>query len=207
MANPCPGHTVTTPYGQPGSWAAQYHTGADYACPTGTGIVAAAAGHVVRNVYDESYGWMVEVETEQIRHRYCHLRAQSWLAPGAWIGEGQMIGEAGSTGNSTGPHLHYEERVSPFGYWDHREPRFNTEPPEEDDMPSPEEVAAAVWAHPMTAADGSQYAASAFLEASNDQAEDVINYPIPPDGGHLWAVLRSTLDAVQRIEAKLDGGS
>ena len=127
MTNPCPGHSVTTPYGKPGGWAAGYHTGADYACGAGTPIVAATAGVVVSNAWNDDYGNYVQIETSGIRHRYCHLREPSPLNIGQHVSEGQHIGNAGSTGNSTGPHLHYEERFDPYGYWEHREPQFNSE--------------------------------------------------------------------------------
>jgi len=76
---------------------------------------------------------------------------------------------------------------------------------EEDDMPTPAEVAAAVWAQPMNASDGQTYPAQAFLEQSNMQAEDTVNFPLPYYGGaHLWTVLTSTLDLCKEMKAQLD---
>jgi len=116
VTNPCPGYGVSTPYGKPGSWSAGYHTGEDYACPTGTPIVASAAGKVVAlNPWGSSYGTHVVIESSGVRHGYCHLSGVS-VAVGAQVAEGQRIGTSGATGNVTGPHLHYEERTSPYGY-------------------------------------------------------------------------------------------
>jgi len=148
MSSPLPaGYGITTPFGKPGSWAAGYHTGDDYAAPTGTPVLATAAGSVVANRWDDSYGWMIELDTGGVRHRYCHLAHQAPGRYGDRIDAGQHIGSVGSTGNSTGPHLHYEERIAPYGYYDHRHPQLNqagsppTPPPDQgDDDMTPEQA-------------------------------------------------------------------
>jgi murein DD-endopeptidase MepM/ murein hydrolase activator NlpD len=125
MTSPLPGYTVTTPYGKPGSWAAGYHTGNDYAAPSGTAVVATRAGKVTKSQWDGDYGNRVEILTGDIEHSYSHLSAMAvWV--GDPVAEGQQIGRVGSTGNSTGPHLHYEERHAPYGYNDDRIPQFDT---------------------------------------------------------------------------------
>ena len=125
--NPVPGYSITTPFGKPGSWAAGYHTGDDYAAPTGTKVVATRGGVVKSSGWSgwgSAYGLHVVIETNGVRHGYAHLSA-SKVSAGQTVAQGQQIGNVGSTGNSTGPHLHYEERVSPFGYSNHRNPEFN----------------------------------------------------------------------------------
>ncbi len=125
--NPIPGRSVTTPFGRPGGWAAGYHTGDDYAAPIGTRVVATRPGRVEavsRTRYGSAYGLHVMVQTDGIRHLYAHL-SHAAVNVGDRIGQGATIGRSGNSGNSTGPHLHYEERHAPFGYYDHRKPRFN----------------------------------------------------------------------------------
>lgn len=125
--NPAPGHHVTTPFGTRGSWAAGYHTGDDYAAAKGSRVVATRPGKVKtvsRSAYGSSYGLHVVVETDGVRHLYAHLSRAS-VSVGDSVAQGTLIGRVGTSGNSTGYHLHYEERVSPYGYYNHRRPRFN----------------------------------------------------------------------------------
>lgn len=93
-------------------------------------MLAAKKGKVISttNAWGVSYGVHVVLEHHKsgIRHGYCHLSRIS-VQPGAKVKKGQLIGYSGNTGNSTGPHLHYEERHTPFGYYDHRKPQFNRE--------------------------------------------------------------------------------
>jgi len=202
VTNPVPGHRVTTPYGKKGSWAAGYHTGDDYAAPAGTPVVAAASGSVVRNGRDQAYGWYVEIQTGQVRHRYCHLREPSSAKYGQEVAAGQRIGSVGSTGNSTGPHLHYEERLPPYGYNQHRRPQYNQQDQEEDDM-----AAEDVWKYPVEDDFGGQFSAETYLRRVPRIADEVISRRLTlPDGteADLWTVLVDTLTRVKRIEEQLD---
>jgi murein DD-endopeptidase MepM/ murein hydrolase activator NlpD len=128
MGNPIPPYKITTPFGKPGSWAAGYHTGDDYSTlgKSGVPVRASHRGRVVStgNVWGSSYGIHVVLQTRTIRHGYCHL-ARIVVKAGQRVKEGQIIGYSDNTGNSTGPHLHYEERRSPYSYSSHRKPVFN----------------------------------------------------------------------------------
>ncbi|MFE0904957.1 transglycosylase family protein [Streptomyces rochei] len=106
-----------TPYRKAGSsWSKGYHTGVDFAVPTGTSVKSVAAGRVVSAGWGGSYGYQVVVRHEDGRYsQYAHLSAIS-VKDGQSVGAGQRIGRSGSTGNSTGPHLHFEVRTGPgFG--------------------------------------------------------------------------------------------
>jgi hypothetical protein len=126
--SPVPGYHITTPFGREGDlWAAGYHTGDDYAAPTGARVEATRAGRVVGagwNILGAAYGKQVIVDTNGIRHLYAHLSSIS-VSAGSHVDAGDKLGEVGETGNAFGSHLHYEERHSPYGYFDHRRPRFN----------------------------------------------------------------------------------
>jgi murein DD-endopeptidase MepM/ murein hydrolase activator NlpD len=128
MANPVPPFKITTPFGKRGGWAAGYHTGDDYSTNgrQGVPVRAAKAGKVtsVGNVWGSSYGIHVVVQSHSIRHGYCHL-SRVRVRAGQNVKKGQLLGYSGNTGNSTGPHLHYEERRSPYRYSNHRKPEFN----------------------------------------------------------------------------------
>ncbi len=98
------------------SWSKGYHTGVDFPVPTGTSVKSVAAGRVVSAGWGDSFGYQVVVRHADGRYsQYAHLSAIS-VKEGQSVGSGQRIGRSGSTGNSTGPHLHFEVRTGPgFG--------------------------------------------------------------------------------------------
>ncbi|WP_299329170.1 M23 family metallopeptidase [Parasphingopyxis sp.] len=88
------------------------HNGVDMAAPIGTPIYATADGIVGRAQWLGGYGKYVEINHGGgIQTRYGHL-SRILVEPGARVTRGQMIGHMGSTGRSTGSHLHYEVRIS-----------------------------------------------------------------------------------------------
>ncbi|MYZ40978.1 MULTISPECIES: transglycosylase family protein [unclassified Streptomyces] len=102
-----------TQYRQAGSWASGYHTGVDFPVPTGTSVKAVAAGHVVSAGWAGSYGYQIVIRHEDGKYsQYAHLSALN-VREGQQVGGGQRIARSGSTGNSTGPHLHFEMRTGP----------------------------------------------------------------------------------------------
>ncbi|MFF3323910.1 transglycosylase family protein [Streptomyces sp. NPDC002889] len=97
------------------SWASGYHTGVDFPVPTGTSVKAVAAGRVVSAGWGGAYGYQVVIKHADGRYsQYAHLSALS-VRSGQQVSSGQRIARSGSTGNSTGPHLHFEIRTGP-GY-------------------------------------------------------------------------------------------
>ncbi|MEU9264838.1 transglycosylase family protein [Streptomyces sp. NPDC048251] len=106
-----------TPYHATGSsWSKGYHTGVDFPVPTGTSVQAVRAGEVVSAGWAGSFGYQVVIRHSDGRYsQYAHLSAIS-VRDGQSVSGGQRIGRSGSTGNSTGPHLHFEVRTGPgFG--------------------------------------------------------------------------------------------
>lgn len=98
-----------------------FHLGIDIASGTGTPVVSADGGTVISAAYEGSYGNIVKVQHDSgLVTYYAHL--SSFVAsPGQRVEKGQVIALMGSTGNSTGPHLHFEVRVNgahvnPLGY-------------------------------------------------------------------------------------------
>jgi hypothetical protein len=88
------------------------HKGVDLAAPAGTPIRAAADGIVSRADWYSSYGLYVSVEHGgNFETRYGHMSRLN-VAAGQMIRKGDVIGYVGSTGRSTGPHLHYEVRIA-----------------------------------------------------------------------------------------------
>jgi murein DD-endopeptidase MepM/ murein hydrolase activator NlpD len=112
---PVEGFTLTSGYGMrnhPVLGGRRNHNGVDLAAPTGTPVYATADGLVSRAEYFGSYGNYIQIEHGgELETRYAHL-SDYVVAAGEQVRKGQLIGFVGSTGRSTGPHLHYEVRVA-----------------------------------------------------------------------------------------------
>ncbi|WP_434722927.1 M23 family metallopeptidase [Mesorhizobium sp. RIZ17] len=113
LTNPAPGRTVTSPFGvrtDPILGTAALHTGMDFRAPIGMPAKVTAAGTVTRAGWAGGYGRMVEVDHGNgFATRYGHL-SEIDVAIGQKLAAGDVIGKTGSSGRSTGPHLHYEVR-------------------------------------------------------------------------------------------------
>lgn len=84
------------------------HKGHDWAVPSGTSVMASEKGVVKLAYYSESYGYNVLIEhNDMIQTRYAHM-SELLVKPGDEVKRGQILGFSGSTGDSTGPHLHFE---------------------------------------------------------------------------------------------------
>ncbi|MFI8370636.1 transglycosylase family protein [Streptomyces sp. NPDC085466] len=107
---------IGTRYGKPGSsWSSGYHTGVDFPVPTGTTVTSVSDGRIVSAGWAGAYGYQIVVRHDDGRYsQYAHLSALS-VREGQRVSGGQRIGRSGSTGNSSGPHLHFEVRTGP-GY-------------------------------------------------------------------------------------------
>jgi murein DD-endopeptidase MepM/ murein hydrolase activator NlpD len=105
---------VGTPYHQTGSmWSSGYHTGTDFAVPTGTSLKAVGAGTVVSAGWGGAYGNQVVIKlADGYYAQYAHLSSLS-VSAGQSVTAGQQVGLSGATGNVTGPHLHFEIRTTP----------------------------------------------------------------------------------------------
>ncbi len=105
---------VTSAFGwrtQPVTKKSELHQGIDIAAPSGRAVTAAAAGKVIFSGWNGGYGNLVTVDHGSgIVTKYAHLSKRS-VAKGASVSAGQTIGLVGSTGLSTGPHLHFEVRI------------------------------------------------------------------------------------------------
>jgi murein DD-endopeptidase MepM/ murein hydrolase activator NlpD len=87
------------------------HTGLDFPATPGTPIHAAAGGVVVTQEYHPAYGNLIEVDHgKDLLSRYAHA-SRVFVKKGDLVKRGQKIAEVGSTGRSTGPHLHFEVLV------------------------------------------------------------------------------------------------
>jgi murein DD-endopeptidase MepM/ murein hydrolase activator NlpD len=106
---PVPGY-ITSPYGfrkSPFTGARQFHSGLDIGSPMGTPIRAAMSGRVSAVGWDDSFGNYVVVSHHSgYRTLYAHMSVTR-VKSGAYVGTGERIGDVGSTGRSTGPHLHF----------------------------------------------------------------------------------------------------
>lgn len=108
---PCPSsHNVTSPFGDrnsPTAGASSNHKGIDIGASSGSPIVAAAAGTVTVSTYSESAGNYVTIDHGNGFHTvYMHASAR-YVKVGQKVSAGQQIAAVGSTGYSTGPHLHF----------------------------------------------------------------------------------------------------
>ncbi|MGW1775943.1 peptidoglycan DD-metalloendopeptidase family protein [Streptomyces sp. NPDC002104] len=109
---PVSGGSVSARYHQAGGWAAGYHTGIDFAVSTGTPVRAAAAGTVVSSGWQGAYGNAVVIKHDDGRYTLSAHLSSATASAGERVSAGERIGRSGNTGNSTGPHLHFEVRSS-----------------------------------------------------------------------------------------------
>lgn len=115
IARPLPEqHEQTSGFGtrlDPFTRGLAQHSGLDFRAPTGTPVHAAAAGRIVDAGSNGGYGRMIEIDHGHgIATRYAHLSAIG-VREGDYVAKGAVIGLVGSTGRSTGAHLHYEVRI------------------------------------------------------------------------------------------------
>ena len=105
------------------------HTGLDISAPKDTPVLAAAAGAVTASGYDSKNGnYVLLSHGDGLETYYAHL-TESSVKPGDTVTQGQTIGTVGSTGQSTGPHLHFEVRQDegcqdPLNYFPNMEFKF-----------------------------------------------------------------------------------
>lgn len=117
---PCTGR-ITSPFGyriHPITHTRRLHTGIDIGVPTGTPIHAAADGKVITSQYNKSYGYYVAIDHGILSDGKTHLTTlyahnSKLVAPvGKMVKKGDVVAYSGSTGDSTGPHCHFEVRVN-----------------------------------------------------------------------------------------------
>mgnify|MGYP000647566690 CR=1 FL=1 len=123
FTHPCPGMTYQSSYfGEIREFEIGGHKGNDYAAPVGTPTYAAAAGRVIIAGYSSSAGnWVVIDHGNGLVTKYMH-HSSICVSAGQYVERGQQIGAVGSTGQSTGPHLHFQVEkngvaVSPDQYF------------------------------------------------------------------------------------------
>lgn len=108
--------TLSSRFGSRSSVRSSAHTGLDIAAPTGKSISAAASGRVTFSGWKGSYGNLVVItHSNGVQTYYGHC-SKLYVSAGQTVSQGQSIAAVGSTGNSTGPHLHFEIRVNGVAY-------------------------------------------------------------------------------------------
>ncbi|MEU6815893.1 M23 family metallopeptidase [Streptomyces sp. NPDC046860] len=108
-ALPTSSYTITSTFGQAGSmWSSGYHTGLDFAAPTGTLIKAVHSGTITEAGWAGAYGYRTILTLDDgTEVWFCHQSSIS-VSAGQKVSTGEVIGRVGATGNVTGPHLHLE---------------------------------------------------------------------------------------------------
>lgn len=100
---------ISSHYGK--RWG-RIHEGIDYAINIGTPIRASGAGRVVYSGWSNGYGYTVIIEHRKgLRTLYAH-NSKLLVSVGEWVERNEIISKSGNTGNSTGPHLHFEVRIN-----------------------------------------------------------------------------------------------
>ncbi|MEU1374891.1 peptidoglycan DD-metalloendopeptidase family protein [Streptomyces triculaminicus] len=115
---PVAGYQIGQPFGKAGSMWAHKHSGQDLVVGTGTSVMAVHGGTVVKAGPNgggdgPAYGNAIVIKHDDNTYsQYAHL-SQVKVSVGQTVTTGQVIGLSGSTGNSSGPHLHFEIRTTP----------------------------------------------------------------------------------------------
>ena len=117
LSSPAP---TTSSFGwrtHPITGSRRFHSGVDIGAPMGAPVVAAGTGTIVSAGWFGGYGKAIVIQHNGIQQTlYGHL-SEVFVQPGQTIEQGTVIGRVGSTGNSTGPHLHFETRVATSDGW------------------------------------------------------------------------------------------
>jgi Peptidase family M23 len=117
LSSPAP---TTSSFGwrtHPITGSRRFHSGVDIGAPMGAPVVAAGTGFVISSGWNGGYGKAIVIQHNGVQQTlYGHL-SEVFVQPGQRIEQGTVIGRVGSTGNSTGPHLHFEARVSTADGW------------------------------------------------------------------------------------------
>ena len=115
LARPVSG-IISSRFGARSSIRSSAHTGLDIATSTGTPVLAAASGTVTFSGRKGSYGnLLVITHSNGVQTYYGHC-SKLYVSAGTTVTQGQTVAAVGSTGNSTGPHLHFEVRVNGVAY-------------------------------------------------------------------------------------------
>ncbi|QOV37346.1 M23 family metallopeptidase [Streptomyces ferrugineus] len=111
---PTSSYTITSTFGQAGAyWSSGYHTGLDFAAPTGTLIKAIHSGTITFAGWDGSYGYKTVLTLDDGTELWFAHQSSISVSVGQKVNTGDVIGRVGATGNVTGAHLHLE--VHPDG--------------------------------------------------------------------------------------------
>jgi murein DD-endopeptidase MepM/ murein hydrolase activator NlpD len=117
LSSPAP---TTSSFGwrtHPITGSRRFHSGVDIGAPMGAPVVAAGSGVIISAGWLGGYGKAIVIQHNGIQQTlYGHL-SEVFVQPGQRIERGTVIGQVGSTGNSTGPHLHFETRVATSDGW------------------------------------------------------------------------------------------
>jgi murein DD-endopeptidase MepM/ murein hydrolase activator NlpD len=117
LSSPAP---TTSSFGwrtHPITGSRRFHSGVDIGAPMGAPVVAAGSGTIVSAGWFGGYGKAIVIQHNGVQQTlYGHL-SEVFVQPGQKIEQGTVIGRVGSTGNSTGPHLHFEARVATADGW------------------------------------------------------------------------------------------
>ncbi len=117
LSSPAP---ITSSYGwrtHPITGNRRFHAGIDIGAPMGAPVVAAGSGTIVSSGWMGGYGKTITIQHNGVQQTlYGHL-SEIFVQAGQTIERGTVIGRVGSTGNSTGPHLHFENRMSTSDGW------------------------------------------------------------------------------------------
>jgi murein DD-endopeptidase MepM/ murein hydrolase activator NlpD len=117
LVSPAP---TTSSFGwrtHPISGSRRFHSGVDIGAPMGAPVVAAGSGIIISSGWLGGYGKAVVIQHNGVQQTlYGHL-SEVFVQPGQRIEQGTVIGRVGSTGNSTGPHLHFEARIATTDGW------------------------------------------------------------------------------------------
>ncbi len=117
LSSPAP---TTSKFGwrtHPITGSRRFHSGVDIGAPMGAPVVAAGGGTIISAGWQGGYGKAIVIQHNGVQQTlYGHL-SEIFVQPGQTVEPGTVIGRVGSTGNSTGPHLHFETRMSTTDGW------------------------------------------------------------------------------------------